>query len=291
MVRSSLVAVVVGWGTLVGGCSGEAQGQLEEGSGVIATPAAAESTETHAVGGKGSVAVRAAEAKLYLEPAHAVVPMCDIYTHLSIEGRVARLRDAVDGTCKIFVHPNPRAFRLHAADIGCGSLQYTGAYRTRDGVYSIVITDHRERVCRDLVPAQLIVEETTPGFPWPITVTRYSLDGQEEEVKGTLELAAGIGGEHTGYSVQTEAGPRELILTAAQQQYFTEGRVARVRGFASVLPGVEIESRSAVRVTDLLVCPAPGTWINLMPGPGRPAGFGETTRWILENCPDVHAAH
>ena len=91
-------------------------------------------------------------------------------------GSRAKLEEAVGGFCEIAVFPNARSYKLRLAGTGCGSKTYTGSFRKGGKQHKVTITDHRTRTCRDLVPAKIIVEETVPGFPGAITMTKYSND-------------------------------------------------------------------------------------------------------------------
>lgn len=116
--------------------------------------------------------------KLYDEPHAQPNPSCDVHTSLVLHsdgGARATLEERVGGFCELYVAPTTREFRLRAAGTSCGSKIYKGRKKV-DGVWrSITITDHRKRVCRDLVPAKIIVEEKWSGHE----TTRYSYDGPE----------------------------------------------------------------------------------------------------------------
>jgi hypothetical protein len=109
--------------------------------------------------------------KLYGEP-HTVASGCDVHTKLALTadgGSKAHLEEAVGGMCAIAVRPNPRDYRLRAAGGSCGSKIFTGSQRSGA---TIKITDHRTRMCEDVIPALIVVEETIDGQ----TTTRYSGD-------------------------------------------------------------------------------------------------------------------
>lgn len=260
--------------------------------------------------------------RLYDMGVGAPSPSCQVYTNLVLQNKgarrpVAKLNEAVSGTCRLAVAPNFREFTVTVKDIGCGSFQFTGTRRVRfsegvkpetgrahtdaDDFAKIVITDHRSRVCRDRVAGPIIVEETDPGFPGAITTKKRALNSGEPEVfKGELLRTFGIGGENTGVTLKTDSGNFELVLDAEQHAAFTAGRVARVTGTRTTLSGVETRDRPAIRAAKLLVCPAPGTWYNMMPGP-RPipvvpvvpveSSVEKDIPWELTNCPDVNAAY
>lgn len=105
---------------------------------------------------------------LYSEPGHVVNPGCDVGTSLVLDtgklsGEFAVLEEFVSGLCKIFVAPDTRFATLIQTGTSCGSKFYAGTVRTDEGNRHIEITDHRGRVCRDLVPAKIIVKETFRG--------------------------------------------------------------------------------------------------------------------------------
>lgn len=111
-------------------------------------------------------------------------------------------------------------------------------------------------------------------------------DSNAKVQKGTLVHSVGIGGENTGFSVKLSSGKLiELVLDKAEVNQFVEGRVARVTGAATKLSGVETHDRSAINVTDLLVCPAPHTTFSMMPP------VTEDAQWLGANCPDLDIVH
>jgi hypothetical protein len=91
---------------------------------------------------------------------------CDVHTvlelvHLSRDGELqARLHEAVEGVCEIFVIPDNRGYTLKLESTNCGSRIYKGT-STGGAHREITVTDHRDRFCRDIVtPAQIIVSES-----------------------------------------------------------------------------------------------------------------------------------
>jgi hypothetical protein len=237
---------------------------------------------------------------LHHEVNHTPDPRCDSFTDLELKanGR-AELSDRLAGRCALTAFPNPnnRAYTLRARDGGCGSKIYEGSRRValgpaKTGIARIKITDHRGRLCMDLQPAQLIVEETVPGFPGPITTKLFSQDSVKEdiEVTGKLVRTLGIGGENTGASIASKEGMFELVLDAGERGLFQAGKTARVRGTKTTLSGVETHDRPAIDVSDMFVCPDPG-FINCMPGPNvrLSRACGEVS-WVEQNCPGVEFA-
>jgi hypothetical protein len=235
--------------------------------------------------------------KLYAQPHATPNPGCDVHTKLDLAAdhfSTASLEEVVGGFCEIAVVPNPRTYRLRQTGTSCGSRIFAGSVKKQGKSYAIKITDHRSRLCRDLVPAQIIVEETAPGA---ITTTKYSDDmtvapppaGTTVTLEGTLVSTMGIGGENTGSSIQTSSETVELILDAGERNQFVDGKKARAKGTIKLLSGVETHNRKALDVTEMLVCPAPG-YVNCMPGPNvRLSNLcsNDNMGWIQANCPGV----
>jgi hypothetical protein len=232
--------------------------------------------------------------KLYSDANHKVNQGCDVFTSLVLKNgpAAATLEEHVGGFCEIAVVPNARTYRLKQTGTSCGSKIYSGSFRKQGKTHSIKITDHRTRLCEDVVPAAIIVEETVPGFPGPITTKKFSLDREAIEVTGKLVHTVGIGGENTGSSIASKQGMFELVLDAGERNQFVSGKTARVRGSKTTLSGVETHDRPAIIVDDMLVCPDPG-FINCMPGPNvRLSNLcaGENHTWVTDNCPGVSFA-
>jgi hypothetical protein len=98
---------------------------------------------------------------LYSEPGH-VSSDCNLGTGLILDrgrllGDVAVFEDFVKGTCKVAVRPNTRFSKLTFVRSNCGSRIYEGGFVTAEGYVQVNITDHRTRLCKDLVPAKIIV--------------------------------------------------------------------------------------------------------------------------------------
>lgn len=235
--------------------------------------------------------------KLYAQANAQPNPSCDLHTKLDLKAdyfSTASLSEAVGGFCEIAAVPNPRTYRLRLASVDCGSRIYTGSVKKQGKSYKIKITDHRTRLCENVVPAAIIVEETVPGFP---AGTKYSYDGappppaggQQVTLEGELTRSFGIGGENTGSSIATASGLVELILDAGERNQFTPGRRARAKGEIKFLSGVETRNRKALDVKEMLVCPDPG-YVNCMPGPNvRLSNLcaSENRSWISANCAGV----
>lgn len=114
---------------------------------------------------------------LYSEP-HYVSSDCNLGTGLILDrgkylGEVAVLEDFVKGTCKIAVRPNTRYTKLTFVSSNCGSKIYQGSFMSAENFVVATIVDHRNRLCRDLVPAKIVV--TLQPSDGPVT-TLYSQD-------------------------------------------------------------------------------------------------------------------
>ncbi len=234
--------------------------------------------------------------KLYAEAHASPNPSCDVHTKLDLSATSsvskAHLEEAVGGMCEIAVIPNPRDYRLRLAGTDCGTRTYMGKYKKGSDSWSIKITDNRSRLCENVIPALIVIEETHNGS----TVTKYSNDtppgpqeGQALSLDGKLEHVMGIGGETTGYGFYTSEGMYELVLDAGEKNQFVSGQQAHVKGTLKLLSGVETHNRKAIDVTSMLVCPSAGT-INCMPGPNvRLSNLcsGENRSWVQANCSGV----
>ncbi len=235
--------------------------------------------------------------KLYGQPHAQPNPGCDVHTKLTLAAAsfsTATLEEAVGGMCEIAVMPNLRTYRLRLASTDCGTRIYTGSITKAGKKSSIKITDNRARLCENVIAAAVIVEETVPGFPGPITTTKYSADGQPAggavTLEGTLTRTFGIGGENTGTSIKTASETVELILDDGERNQFVDGKKARAKGTIKLLSGVETHNRKALDVSELLVCPNPG-YVNCMPGPNvRLSGLcaPDNRSWVSANCAGVN---
>lgn len=98
---------------------------------------------------------------------------CDVHVELKIAGgftgTTVTLANKVDGNCEIFIKPNERAYVLTEEQPSCGSRRFTGKI---DGK-TIELVDHRTRICKDIVPAKIVVAETQKAGN---VVTLYSRD-------------------------------------------------------------------------------------------------------------------
>lgn len=266
----------------------------------VAVGCSAQTEEDEATSADDLVApmpITAGKFDMYRTPHFAPESNCVVTTKLSLQGSTAHLEEAFNGPCEmeIAVVPNARDYRLRRTGTSCGSSVYTASFRKGVETWSIKLTDHRTRICRDVIPAKIVFTETHDGPLGPIEITQYSNDRvptSEAVLEGELASVMGIGGESTGVAIMTESGMVELILDAGEHNQFVDGKKARVKGKLTTLSGVETHGRPAIDVSSMLVCPNPG-WINCMPGPGvRPGGYcaGENRSWIQANCEGVDFA-
>jgi hypothetical protein len=106
-------------------------------------------------------AVTVLEAKLYDDAQATPNASCDRFTNLKITkskaGKLsAKLENRLGGTCELYVAPNPRSFKVTEGE-SCGSKVYDGT-GAQGGIH---IQDHRTRMCEDLRPSIIEVEEKT----------------------------------------------------------------------------------------------------------------------------------
>lgn len=260
--------------SLVAGCSADATDDAASANADLSAPAP----------------LTAGTFDLYSAPRYTPESSCERYTKIDLKFMAAHLEDAFVGTCMTFVAVDPvvRDYALEMTGTSCGSKIFTGSVQHGDATWSIKITDHRSRVCRDIIPALIVVEETQGAVA---TKKLYSNDATkasaEAVVEGELASVMGIGGESTGVAIITREGMLELVLDANERAQFVDGKKARVKGTKITLSGVETHDRPAVDVSDLLVCPNAG-WINCMPGGPVPNACKSDNRdWIETNCDGV----
>lgn len=138
---------------------------------------AASSDEALVAEGRADAFVFDGSFKLYDELT-AVDPMCDVHTILDLQAKggklTASLRDAVDGVCKILLDETARTYVLKLDRTDCGSMIYKGLGEVDGEQRTIEIVDHRTRICRDVVPASIVVTE---GVPSAEPRTMFSSDG------------------------------------------------------------------------------------------------------------------
>jgi hypothetical protein len=112
--------------------------------------------------------------RLDTEPGAEVDPFCDLHTVLRLapmRDRILRaeLREVLRGDCKIAVDPDPRSYALFREHDDCGSVVYAATSTFGGAERRLTLIDHRTRVCKDRVPARIVVDEE--GAP-----IRYSRD-------------------------------------------------------------------------------------------------------------------
>lgn len=231
--------------------------------------------------------------KLYATPDHAPNPSCDVHTQLTLSPdprNNAKLVEAVTGFCEIAVIPNERTYNLRLTGTPCGSKEWSGVLNKGGKRTEIKITDHRSRMCMDVVAGLVEVEEKQADGT---VVKKYGNAndakppaGQAMEVTGKLVTSFGIGGENTGRSIATDKGLYELVLDGKEIGQFSENATARVRGKLTYLSGVETHDRPAIDVSDLLTCPNVRS-VNCMPPTTNTLCKGDTRSWIQASCPGV----
>ncbi|MFO0675912.1 MAG: hypothetical protein U0169_05220 [Polyangiaceae bacterium] len=115
--------------------------------------------------------------KLYANAGTTPDAFCDLHDKLELVNAplgIAKISATLEGLCELAPPHNDRSYNLHAAGTSCGSKIYTGRAKVNGGWNTVRITDHRSRTCRDIQPAKIVVEETTPGFPGRVTTTLFS---------------------------------------------------------------------------------------------------------------------
>ena len=84
--------------------------------------------------------------------------------HLVGDGELrAELSEVVEGTCRLYLEPDHRAYDLELAGTNCGSLILRGIAVIKGEKRSVRITDHRTRTCRDIPASPIVVEEERSG--------------------------------------------------------------------------------------------------------------------------------
>lgn len=145
---TSFVVILVGIGCSTSETNGEATGHLVD---------AKEETVAASALIPGAFKLYGSPAPIADKPS---VASCDVFTELTLSLEGASLREATAGACDTRVEPDPREYRLDLAGTSCGSRIFRGNSQVAGKPREITITDHRTRVCRDRVPAKIIVEET-----------------------------------------------------------------------------------------------------------------------------------
>lgn len=137
--------------------------------------------------------------------------------------------------------------------------------------------------------ASLVCQNRTGGFAFIVQAScTYTVKDTSPETAvftGKLALVAGIGGESTGVAISFDGASAELVLSPDDRARVVDGRTARVTGTRTTLSGVETHDRPAINVSNLLVCPAPGAHVDLMPP------VDADTTWIGANCPGLSVTY
>jgi hypothetical protein len=150
-------------------------------AGCTAQPSSSEATTSSV-----AAALTGETFRLYDEPNTEPGGRCDVHTVLTFAPeehedsnpeavvRHAHLRDTLVGDCRRAVDPDPRTYVLRLEDVSCGSKIYTARLTTEGTPRFISVTDHSTRICKDLVPARIIVTEDSLAGD---SRTLYSYDG------------------------------------------------------------------------------------------------------------------
>ena len=186
-----------------------------------------------------------------------VVPeaFCDLHILLTLKntetGSVAIFENAVSGACEIAVNPNPRTYILNEIKGTCGSRVFEGNLLkpAKGELNSVIITDHRTRFCKDLVPSSIIVDKSGSVGP---SQKLFSLDNRAltlDSAEGTLTRMMAIGGESTGYGLQLDNGSLvELEISEELLPSFVEDQKVEVAGIFKTVRGIEIPTRQVLVV-------------------------------------------
>ena len=109
--------------------------------------------------------------KMYADHHVTPNPNCDVHVELKLKIRgnraTATLTNSLAGYCEIYVIPNVRTYQLVKIGTSCGSTVYAGINDRND---TLNLTDNRTRICDDIIPALIGIEEN--GFNY------YSHDQQ-----------------------------------------------------------------------------------------------------------------
>jgi hypothetical protein len=193
--------------------------------------------------------------KLYDNEDVVTEAFCDLHLLLTLKntetGSLAVFENAVSGICEIAVNPNPRTYVLNEVKGTCGSRVFEGKLLNpaKGEANSVVITDHRARFCKDLVPSSIVVEKT---YALGSIKKLFSLDNRAltlDTAEGTLTRMMAIGGESTGYGLQLNNGSLiELELSADILPSFVEDQKVEVAGTFKTVRGIETHIRQVLVV-------------------------------------------
>lgn len=199
--------------------------------------------------------------KLYERPDAHPSPECDVHVNLKlINGYispVATLTKNVEGICELTLDIAPLVFNLDEVASGCGSRRYLGGDFSRgDGavVTGVEVIDNRHRVCKDRVPAAIVVKETFgDGSEVTLFSNASTMAAEPQTYQGAFVAVAAIGAESTGHALQLADGTLvELDLVAhGLQARFSEGKRAEVTGRIKEVTGVETGTRKVLVVETL----------------------------------------
>ncbi len=111
-------------------------------------------------------------AKLYDAPDTVPSKLCDVHTRVviaqTLDGKMTATLESQLGetsTCKNAVIPNTRSYPVTKASDGCGSTVYSG----KNAADTLLVTDHRTRLCEDLPRAAIPTDASTERArcsPW-----------------------------------------------------------------------------------------------------------------------------
>lgn len=230
---------------------------------ILALAATACGTDNTSTTKAGEVAeietINEATFKMYDTARFSPESFCDLHTVLKLfntdTGIAASLQNALDGICEIAVFPNLSNYTLEKTGQSCGSDIYVGTLvgNVEHAAPKIEITDHRNRMCRDIVPAAIVVQQV---FSETITRPLFSLDfggTRLISLDGTLVGIMAIGGETTGFALLTADGNYvELdFATDALRAAFAEDKKVTIVGAYKTVRGVEIPTRQVFVVRSM----------------------------------------
>jgi len=193
--------------------------------------------------------------KLYDKAGIVPEAFCDVHVLVNLNntatGGLATFENALAGVCEIAINPNPRTYELIEVDGACGSRIFEGRllHSAKNTANSIIITDHRNRICKDIVPASIIIEKK---YSESNVQTLYSADrivATLISLEGTLTRMMAIGGESTGYALLLEDGSLvEIELGADLITNFVEDQKVSVAGTYKTIRGIAIPVRQVLVV-------------------------------------------
>lgn len=197
--------------------------------------------------------------KMYDQARFTPESFCDLHTVLKLfnteTGIAASLQNSLDGICELAVFPNVRTYSLEKVGQSCGSDLYVGRLIgiVEHAAPTIEITDHRNRICRDIVPATVIVKQI---FSESLSAPIFSYDFGGVPLlglDGTLTQIMAIGGETTGFALMlTNGNLIELdFATPALRAAFVEDNRVNILGNYKTVRGVEIPVRQVFVVESM----------------------------------------